>query len=469
MALINPSGLYTLGNVKLDSTPTTQLYGHLLQRKKAKEEAIDEYYQKLPTTLNAAGMRDQDREGFDQAINLWRLHYQQNKDKIRKGGNKEAFDNEQLFRQLQTRVDQSKNAAKTDLQLGKMRFEKENGYIFDDPDFIETQSKHTLPIWDEKHKAMDLGTVAIPPEPFDDDKQNKLWTVSTKGLTPGKQYDYTKSYENPKTGQVVVPFQKTYSPEQITNIAGKAANLVSQDKSAKAYYTKLINTPNKEEWEELQNAYVKYFPNDIVDTPEKAAAADAIIRATVPQETGEEQEINYRQRQDDKRINISLNMGGGSSTTTPTVQGNEFDRLPKILGIGEGVTGTSKAPMSSIPEAMKAILKTAGIDIEGAQYFDVDVKDGEIQSITPYFKYVDKKDKERIEKAGIITRTDMENAQLKYNAEPQKSTQPTFGDKGKTATTKKMVTMVLPDGRKGQIPEDQVAQFLKDNPKAKKQ
>lgn len=33
----------------------------------------------------------------------------------------------------------------------------------------------------------------------------------------------------------------------------------------------------------------------------------------------------------------------------------------------------------------------------------------------------------------------------------------------------KMVTMVLPDGRKGQIPESEVANFLKDNPKAKKQ
>lgn len=36
-------------------------------------------------------------------------------------------------------------------------------------------------------------------------------------------------------------------------------------------------------------------------------------------------------------------------------------------------------------------------------------------------------------------------------------------------STSKMVTMVLPDGRKGQIPEDKVDQFLKDNPKAKRQ
>lgn len=36
-------------------------------------------------------------------------------------------------------------------------------------------------------------------------------------------------------------------------------------------------------------------------------------------------------------------------------------------------------------------------------------------------------------------------------------------------TPSKMVTMVLPDGRTGQIPEDKVSQFLKDNPKAKRQ
>jgi hypothetical protein len=44
---------------------------------------------------------------------------------------------------------------------------------------------------------------------------------------------------------------------------------------------------------------------------------------------------------------------------------------------------------------------------------------------------------------------------------------PTKNEPAKTSS--KMVIMVLPDGKKGQIPEDKIAEFMKDNPKAKRQ
>lgn len=46
---------------------------------------------------------------------------------------------------------------------------------------------------------------------------------------------------------------------------------------------------------------------------------------------------------------------------------------------------------------------------------------------------------------------------------------PITGKAQEEKPTSKMVIMVLPNGVKGQIPEDQVSQFLKDNPKAKRQ
>ena len=461
MALQNPSNLYEFGNVKVDSTPSVALYGQLMARKQAKDEAIDDYYRKLPHTINTAGMRDQDRAGLDQAINEWQKYGMQNKDKIRKGRNQEAFDFDARHRAILAKIEESKNRAKTDLELGKMRFSKENSYIFDDPSFMKTQSKHSLPIWDANHKELDLGTVAIPPRPFGDDEQGKLWATATKGLTPGKQYDYTKSKTNPQTGQVIVPFQKTFSPEQVKKIAEQYAGMTSQDKSAKAYYNNLINTPNKDEWEELQNAYVKYFPNDIVDTPEKAAAADAIIRATVPQEVGEEQELNYSQRQDDKRININLNKGGGGVASPNDLANYDVletykNKVSEIVRKKDGVTETFK-----------------GINIK-----DVDTKDQELIGVKPYkdngLTYYKVRPDGDWEGAGgqVISWAKVAQANLDKTAanEVKRGRTQLTADKTKGASQSSgMVTVVLKDGRTGQIPANQLTQFLKDNPGAKKQ
>lgn len=436
MAIQNQPGMFSAGAVELDSSPSVNLYAQLAARKQAKEDAIDEYYRKLPSSLNSAGMRDQDRQGFDQAVGEWQKFWMENKDKIRKGNTKEAFDAEQKFRTIQSRVNDSKDRAKTDLELGKMRFSKENGYIFDDPDFMKSQQEHSLPIWDANHKGMDLGTVAVPPAPFDQEKQDKAWTSAAKGLVPGKQYDYSKKYTNPTTGQVIVPFKKTFSKDQVEKISDQMADLVKNDKSARRHYTAILNEPTSTKFDELQKAYSQYYKG-IVDTPEKAAAAEAIIRATVPQEVGEEQEINYSQRQNDRVQTIILrdqlsdgNRGSGSGSGATTIQGNEFDRIEPSVGdvggllggIKKVITGESETiiPDTDIPASVQAVLKTAGFDIGGFTKFKLKTKNGVNESITPIY--------DDGTQGKTIYRKDMDNAQLKYNSEPQKGGQPSFGN-----------------------------------------
>lgn len=426
MAIQNPPNMFSLGAVELDSSQSTNLYAQLAARKQAKEDAIDEYYKKLPSTLNSAGMRDNDRAGFDQAIGEWQKFWMQNKDKIRKGNTQEAFEAEQRFRTIQGKINESKEKAKTGLTIGEMRLKGEKGYIFDDDTFMKTLNDHELPIWDPNHKGIDLATITLPTEPYTQEKQDKLWTSVTKGVTPGKQYNYDKQYANPKTGQVIVPFQKTFSEDQIGKIADQAAALVKEDKSARAHYNKILNAPTSESFDELQAAYSKYYKG-IVDTPEKAAAAEAIIRATVPQEVGEEQEINYSQRQADRiqtiilRDNLSDGNRGSGSGSGAIISGNEFDRFPTPK---TGWSGKKKLTADQIPAQTQAILKTAGIDISDAVSFDVEEKDGVTQSITPVWEDKDGK----LHRDKTIYRKDMENAQLKYNTEAQKGQQPSFGN-----------------------------------------
>lgn len=365
MELRNDPRLYSAGAVAFDSSPSVNVYAQLMAKKQAKDEAIDEYYRKLPSTLNSAGMRDQDRAGFDQAVAEWQKHWIQNKNKIRKGNSQEAFDAEQKFRSLQEAIQRSKDAAKTDLELGKMRFSKENSYIFDDDDFVNSQHQHSLPIWDARHKPMDLATVALPPRPFEAKDQDEYYKSIVSGMEAGKKYDYSKSYTNPQTGQVIVPTIDVLNDDQIKKAAERAMELVATDKSKKKFFEKGLNTGRKEDWDVLQNAYSKYFKGE-VDSPEKAAAADAIIKLSIPKKYAEEQEINYQQKQKDKQINITLNQGNKGGASGSNI--SDYDVLetykPKALNIRD--------------------VKGGGIDnFDVVLAKDVDVKDQQLIEVQP--------------------------------------------------------------------------------------
>jgi len=116
----------------------------------------------------------------------------------------------------------------------------------------------------------------------------------------------------------------------------------------------------------------------------------------------------------------NVNLGNGNKQ--PTVQGNEFDRVElkeKVL-YGDNYSGVAILNDTDIPMQTAAILKTAGMDINDYRKFEGEVVNGELMSITPVY------DDGTMGKK--ITRKDMKNAQMKYNSEPQKSEQPTFGE-----------------------------------------
>jgi len=224
----------------------------------------------------------------------------------------------------------------------------------------------------------------------------EFFKAATGNLSAGKVYDYGKKYTSPTSGQVIVPFQKTYNPQQVKAIADEAGKLAMTDESVLRHYNKILNDPKSDEWVELNKAYQSvYGDKDIVSTPVQAAQADAILRASVPLEVGEEQEINYAQRQQDKRINISLN----TNNNTPTqMAGNAFDMMPdadyKNFNIRGGyiynkdgtpytTTGGTFISGEAIPAVIISALKSGGIDTKYlTRGVNAVVKDGVIQSIS---------------------------------------------------------------------------------------
>ena len=173
MALINPSSLYSGGNVALDSTPSTNLYGQLLARKQAKMQALDQYDQQRINSVNGSGVRDRDREGFDTRLNELRNYYNQNKDSIRKGTTPQAYEYEKMFRNIGSYINQSKErTAKQDaaMKLHQERF-KQDGVVPDD--FITAIEANDRGIDEEGSATFDLNKWLSSPKPFNQDSFKK--------------------------------------------------------------------------------------------------------------------------------------------------------------------------------------------------------------------------------------------------------------------------------------------------------
>lgn len=98
-------------------------------------------------------------------------------------------------------------------------------------------------------------------------------------------------------------------------------------------------------------------------------------------------------------------------------------------------TGEFFIPKDQIPASIYSVLKSSGVDkdrLDFSKGFTALVKDGRIQAL-------------RDPKLGLIDRTAIGNAQLKFNTEPQKGQQPYFGNPKREV--KKTGTFVFPSGK----------------------
>jgi hypothetical protein len=428
-----PQGLGNQFTAVVDTTPLMQFNLQQKAKRQAMEDATAQYFDKELRELNPNGVRDVHKSGIVADINDAKAYWMQNKEKVMKGGLERA-EFEKKMQNAAYNIQKAKDRDKFLLELGKAKFEGKYNPEEDDLKVIENVGKS---IYDKSSYKDDgvsdysWGDLSTSIPDFDADKQSKFWTAATKGLSAGKVYDYSKSKTNPTTGQVVVPFQKVFSGDQVKQIGQEAAQLIGSDKSAKKYYNKILNNPDSEQWQKLNEAYQRTFGKDkIVSTPEQAAAADAIIRASIPVEQGEEQELNYAQRQADKRLNINLNLAGRGSGGGNQVAGNAFDDFKdddygnfNIRGgvfyqkDGSPYSGKVFITGDVLPGTVKSALKSGGFDMGSLNRgVDAIVENGELKSISN-------------KAIGTINRQTMEGVyQPKMDTEPLKGKKLDFGN-----------------------------------------
>jgi len=217
MALHNPAGIYQ-GEAPLNPLPYVNIALQQRAKKQAREQAIDQYYQKLPDTINDKGIRDVEIPIINEYKNKIFEFGLKNKEALRnpKLDNGAAqFTLQKMMREAHGVARESQNAAKTDLELGKLWFSKENQWALANDDFIKQHDQHNLPVTDPNYKKMDLANV-MAQRPFNQDafvKQLKTQFPYSEKITrttdpDNPLYDIvtTKPTLDPKTKMGIYDF-----------------------------------------------------------------------------------------------------------------------------------------------------------------------------------------------------------------------------------------------------------------------
>jgi len=275
MALINPSNLYSEGQVKLDSTPYLRMQQQQQAKKQAREDALYKYFSELPDKINAAGMRSQDIDGayggFNKKVDTIRKFWDVNKQDILKGG-KAAQDYDYLIRDAKQYADFSKSEGKKDLDMGKPYFEGKHTY---DDDDVNIFSKRQRPIDDPQfYKDPDIKlpyqytdlSVATPD--FDANRQ-----MAFDKAILGKAEPQILPTEKPKydTNTYEVIYNKKYRPEDIYAAAERAAGNLKGDRSARKFFKKALD--DIDQVKIASEALSKLSGTTVIaETPEQMAA-----------------------------------------------------------------------------------------------------------------------------------------------------------------------------------------------------
>jgi hypothetical protein len=290
-----PAGLYSAGRYKIDLSPLDQVIRQRAAEKKAASDAASKYLASMQEKVNTVGVRDIDRvgdDGLDAKINQWVNWGTSNLDKITKGGQAQS-DFIRGYKTILSDIEKSKNRLNTIKEIGKLKVE---GKYDPDDDDLGVLDKIGKPIYDEesyKPDGSEYGWADLPanvPE-FDPTKQTQFFNAAFGGAKP--TYDEKNARVDNVTGDIFIP--TGYSDADTKLIAENAANIYNGSKIAQKYYKKIMLDPA---WmKEAQNAYQSIYGADqTLDSPAKAAAADAIKRAKIAGGETKITDPNYAQK-----------------------------------------------------------------------------------------------------------------------------------------------------------------------------
>lgn len=425
MVPISPQA-YSAEAVIFDTRPIMALQQKLAAKKAAKDEALDKYFLDLKNKINPAGMRTQDLPEWNKELGDWISNGVMNRKEIAKGG---MAQQEYLikYQNLLSKVEQSKQMGKFQSDLES---KKQEGKI-DEDDFPLLDSIR-LSIYNPQHYK---NAETLTPYSMGDFSENiPTWDIGKSkqfyvdfaraGAKPAERINEKTTY-NPNTRSYTTTYEEIYSLPQLTEMAVKGAAITSDRSGYKTHKKILEEGESKipsERFIDYAKAYSKIAPNDIMDTPEKVAAAGIVLNNSGVIDRKTEKDIK---REPPQRGGFGFGYGYPFGVG---IEGNAFDELTGIAGIRKGVkikdglatlnnipyNGKIVMLGEEVPESVRAPLRSIGYEFYDDDKVDVNIVNGKVETIKPIGK-------------SAASRSMMENAQLKFSTEPQKGPQMQFG------------------------------------------
>lgn len=298
----NPSNLYMGDAVVLDSRPSVNLALQLMAKQQAKKDALDKYYSKLidDTTGNEDKMRPIDIEqGWGKKLNDWQMFYMnpENKKNIlnpNRDGYKTVNRLNAMHQDLIADARKSKDFLSQEMKVAALN---NSGHW--NPTDADKDEAHQLSksIYDNSRmitEGDEVSGLPITREPsinklstnypaFDANKQSQFSKNVIGEIKP--KYDESKARFDSKSGEIFLP--KNYSQEDIKKIADNVGKINTRSSAGIFYEGQLHElAKNPAALDQATKVYQSVYgrvdkdgnPN-LVDTPQKVAQADYIVKA----------------------------------------------------------------------------------------------------------------------------------------------------------------------------------------------
>ncbi len=379
--LHNDPRMFTAGNVKIDGSSSVNLYAKLLAQKQAKEDAMDEYVRNLTKGINPTGLRNSDRPAFDKLYQDYQNFAMGNKDAIRKRQGGADIQLQQKYQDLMNLVAESKQREEqkkplVDILTDPNKRKNLNDDVFEhiqnhDAPLYATDAKGNL-IRNEKSRAIDITGDMFKEPSFD---YPKFYEGVSKGMQREKVRGGIIS-KDPVTGTVDVSYEEKFTPQQVQQIAANATRALADNPDNYKYYTKrLHNIVGTKEYDDLNQIYADNFGGkpqvrpdgkiiqDMIDSPEKLAAAEAAKQAMSLTSKGTEKVLD-RDLANQRAINkIYISQAG--SGKTKEVKPLDLREYRVVPGKGRDITELMQGvKVTGLPNGNSLLAKAVYYDPE---------------------------------------------------------------------------------------------------------
>lgn len=348
--------------------PHSQYANQMAMHQLSKQEALGQYYNKLLTNINPAGVRGVDMAGWQKKVNDWQEFGTKHRNQLinpRLDGGEAQRQFMAMHTDLLGDLDKSKAAADAEKAVRQVYLNPKIRALATNQDM---QIGHALSssIYDPNHYKPDGVTQYTPEDfsfnapPFDTKKQSDALKYVARGLKLQKTPDLRGKTIEAAAQRVIVPYKQSFGQESLKQIGDRMAGIYDNDKGAQAYFDNILH--DEEGYNKLNAAYKSVYGQDqeIGTDPRKAAQAWAIANNNAIQ-TGTD---SYHWQRPPQPRNLSQAQQAqadmqqwikGTANAIKNGDINEIKRLGGVLYSGNGKSQYQDVEYGQLPQSLGVV------------------------------------------------------------------------------------------------------------------